>query len=465
MTILGNLKQFASQVALQDQEGATLTYTELFQKTKDYSAKLPSSRQLVFIKCSNTIDTVIAYVATLESGHVALMLDENLDEELLTNLTNLYRPNGIWEYATDIDNKHFHYREYHQQSHQMHPDLCLLLSTSGSTGSPKLVRLTQKNLRSNAKSIVHYLKLDASEIPMVNLPLHYSYGLSIINSHLLVGAKIILTNHSIVSNDFWSLFKKNEATSISGVPYSYEILQLARIENMDLPSLRYMTQAGGKLKAEIAKRFIEIAEQKGVRFYTMYGQTEATARISWLPPEWAVEKTGSIGIPIPDGKMLLEDTLGEQLIDTPETEGELVYYGENVMMGYAESIENLRLGDQLKGKLRTGDIAKYDTDGFFYITGRLKRFIKILGNRVNLEEIENNLTAQGFNCYCLGKENQLVVASLNDNANEIRTLIIDQYHFHLSMVKVFKIKKIPRSPSGKILYTALYDQYCERRAN
>jgi len=454
MNFINNLESFGGQLALQDETGVTLTYTELAQKADSLAKIIGIDKRFIFVSCSNNIETIVGYIAGLRGGHVVLMFDSSLDASLLDKLIERYKPDGIWANGGDG----YQYAQLSEKYSKIHPDLSLLLPTSGSTGSPKLVKLTTKNLQSNAESIVEYLQLDSSEAPITTLPLHYSYGLSIINSHLLVGAKILLTSRSVVSKEFWDFFKDAQATSLSGVPYTYEMLQRLRIEQMHLPSLRYMTQAGGKLASRLVEHFANIAKDKGVRFYTMYGQTEATARISWLPADRILSKVGSIGVAIPKGEIILEDASGNP-INSPEIEGELIYQGENVMMGYAESIKDLALNDQLNGVLRTGDIAKYDKDGFYYITGRLKRFIKVFGNRINLEEIEIGLSEQGFNSKCTGKDNLLVIATVDSNSDQIQQYVIEKYHFHHSIVRVFQLDEFPLSSSGKMQYSELFKKY------
>jgi len=455
MSFIDNLETFGSQTALQNENGDIVSYQELAQRADSLSGEIGANKQFIFVKCDNNIDTILGYIAGLRGGHTVLMLDSSLDLALFEKLVIHYKPNGIWGCG---DSGKYHYTKLGEQGSAVHPDLSLLLSTSGSTGSPKLVKLTKKNLQSNAKSISEYLKLDSSEAPITTLPLHYSYGLSIINSHLLVGAKILLTSSSIISKEFWSFFKDFQATSFAGVPYTYEMLKRLKIEDMELPSLRYMTQAGGKLSPHLVEHFGNIAKSKGIQFYTMYGQTEASARISWLPSNKVLSKISSIGVPIPQGTIQLESALGA-IINSPENEGELVYYGDNVMMGYAESANELTYGDQLLGVLRTGDLAKYDSDGFYYITGRLNRFIKIFGNRVNLEEIENELSNNGYECKCIGEDNLLIIASLNDDDKEIQQYVADKFHFHHSVIKFLKVDAYPINSSGKIQYFKLFEYF------
>lgn len=267
----------------------------------------------------------------------------------------------------------------------LHPELALLLTTSGSTGDPKLVRLKLSSVRANAEAIAQYLELGPGERAIQSLPVYYSYGLSLVNSHLAAGGTVVLTPHSFFRPEFWKHFAEQRCTSFAGVPHMYETLRRLRFDPASQPTLRTMTQAGGKLAEPFVEWYARATRAAGARFYVMYGQTEATARISYVPPERLAEKIGSIGIAIPRGKMSL----------APVEDGgdlrELVYEGPNVMMGYADSPAALALGDELGGVLRTGDLARVDGEGYFYIVGRLKRFAKLFGKRVNLLDVETVL--------------------------------------------------------------------------
>ena len=187
----------------------------------------------------------------------------------------------------------------------LYKDLGLLLTTSGSTGSPKLVRLSYENVKANAESIAEYLSIDENERPITSLPMYYSYGISVINSHYIKDATLLLTDHPVIQKLFWMFAQDEKATSIAGVPFTYEMLRRLRIFKMDLPYLKTMTQAGGKLNAKLAKEYIENAQATGKRFFVMYGQTEATARMSYLPLDKALEKYASIGIAIPGGRFAI----------------------------------------------------------------------------------------------------------------------------------------------------------------
>ncbi len=266
-----------------------------------------------------------------------------------------------------------------------HPDLALLLATSGSTGDAKFVRLSRANLLANARSIARFLEITDDDAAIQSLPMHYSYGLSVVNSHLISGASVAFTAHSFIRPEFWRVVDECGCTSFAGVPYMYETLNRLRIAPTDRRSIRTITQAGGHLRADLALQFHSAASKAGARFFVMYGQTEATARMAYVPPDSLAVKAGSIGIAIPNGELWLRP-----LEDDPTLQ-QLFYRGPNVMLGYASCPADLSRGDDQAGILATGDLGERDDDGFFRITGRLARFAKLFGKRVNLATIEREV--------------------------------------------------------------------------
>lgn len=413
---------YSSRVAVVLESGRQLTFQELSKLVTRHAANLAKGiLRFCFIK--NDIASLVEYLACLQAGAPAVLLNAGMDEQMVDELKRIYQP-GIT---------------------RCHPDLALCLTTSGSTGSPKLVRLTKQNILSNAEAIAEYLHIDEHERAITMLPMYYSYGLSIINSHLIKGATILLTDKTYAQREFWTFLKEQQATSMAGVPYTWEMLKRLRFFRMDLPSVTYMTQAGGKLNADLAKEYIENAQAMGKRFIVMYGQTEATARMSYLPWESAHEKYASIGVPIPGGQFELAD------------DGELIYYGPNVCMGYAECAEDLMKGDENRGCLHTGDMARVDEDGYYYITGRKKRFVKVWGNRCNLDQVEqlvkSNITAQ---CAAAGVDDQITLFVTQDGMEEsIRTLLSEKTGLNIRAFQVRKIDAIPVKESGKIDYQQL----------
>ena len=330
-------------------------------------------------------------------------------------------------------------------------------STSGSTGSPKLVMLTHKNLAVNTESIVAYLGLRQDDCAISNLPLYYSYGMSVVNTHLAVGARLVLTTSSIVSREFWAAFNEHQVTSFSGVPYHYEILDKIRFMRMTLPSLRMLTQAGGKLSAVLVEKFASYSRSQQAEFFVMYGQTEASPRIAYLPPDKVLEKPGSIGVPVPGGQLSLVDEAG-QIINEANVDGELIYHGDNVMLGYATSRSELALGDRCRHELHTGDIASRDSDGFYFIHGRKKRFLKLQGNRFSLDRLEQNLKASGLACVCGGVDDCLIILTTDAAAvGQVADVLKKAYKLHHSVYKIVCVNEFPVSTSGKIRYQAFQE--------
>ena len=457
-------------------DGRIVSYAELQRRTDEWAAKVPT-RSLVFLLVGNNLDSLVAYVACLNHGIVPLMLDAKIDGQLLQRFKDIYRPDFIWRPSESGYVLITEYTEYTEnasenipcvpwfKSKKLYPDLALLLTTSGSTGSPKLVRQSYKNIRANTQSIVEYLKLDSTERPITTLPMNYTYGLSIINSHLAVGATILLTEESIMQREFWNFFTEQGATSFGGVPYTYEMLDKLMFFRRKLPNLRTMTQAGGKILPALHQKFAEYAQREGKNFVVMYGQCEATARMSYLPPERALDKVGSMGIAIPGGKFTLIDVDGNEITE-PEVTGELVYDGANVTLGYAECAENLTKGDERHGRLVTGDMAKCDADGFYYIVGRKKRFLKIFGNRVNLDETERLIKARfpGIDCACGGVDDKMkiyVAVGLNRGIHgthgkeAVRDFVAEKTHLNFAAFEIVSIDSIPKNASGKTLYSEL----------
>ena len=446
-----DLDKYKDNIAVINDAGRTLTYRNLKDDGDKISSHIEEGR-LLFCLCENTIGAFVGYIAFLNHSIPSVLLNGIKDCDLLKRMVEIYEPGYIW-----MPNKRISEFDFGEVicSYEDYSLIRLLLTTSGSTGSPKLVRLTEKNIKSNAESIAEYLNIDEKERPITSLPMYYSFGMSVINSHIIRGATILLTEYGVLQRQFWNFFKEQKATSIAGVPYTYEMLKRLRFFRMDLPYLKTMIQAGGKLNASIAKEYIEDAEQKGRKFIVMYGQTEASPRISYLPFDKAQEKYASIGIPIPGGKLSILDA-NDNEIKEPDTDGELIYEGPNVCLGYAESKDDLRKEDENHGILHTGDIARKDKDGFFYITGRMKRFVKIWGNRCNLDATEQLVKAITTNCACVGVDDKITVfvteAGLEDN---IKNFLSKKMNLNIRAFDVKAIDAIPTKDSGKIDYMQL----------
>lgn len=431
--------------------------------------KLPD-KGLVFLFTTNNAESVITYIATLKSGNAVLLLDEKLNDEIRNDLIKNYKPDFIvtsndlvldeYTFSSGLHSLKF-FKRKNPTEVSIYPELAVLLSTSGTTGSPKLVRLSYKNIQSNAQSIAEYLSIDETERPITTLPFNYSFGLSIINSHLLKGSSIVLTEKTVFFRDFWNQFNEHKCTSFAGVPYTYTMLKRIGFDKIELPTLKYFTQAGGKLSEEFIKHFNEYALNNDKKFFVMYGQTEATARITYVPPEKLSNKIGSIGISIPGGELKIVNDGVE--INNPNEVGEIVYKGDNVMLGYAEALVDLSKGDELNGVLSTGDLGYKDRDGFFYVTGRMKRFIKIFGLRINLDEVQKMIENHfKISVACTGKDELLqILVHSDDHLTEVKVKeeVMKMYKLNFKSLIVKSSNQIPTNSNGKYDYNKINEMF------
>lgn len=449
------------------------SYAELCDTVHKTAAIFASKKKaLFFLFCRNDAASVIGYLGTIEAGHAVALLDEELAPEFKKRLIDLYQPEfilgsvptvnlgiermeGAYSETSVGDPPLYVWSSDSRRIDSIHPELALLLSTSGSTGTPKFVRLTQRNVESNARSIQSGLQITDKEKPITSLPIHYSYGLSVVNSHLAAGAAIVLTNLGLMSPDFWSIFREQACTSWAGVPYSYQILKRLDLNKLNIPSLRTLTQAGGKLHTDMVAHFHDLMAERGGRFYVMYGQTEATARICILPSEMLPAKLGSAGRPIENGALAVEAEVG--VTDLPGVTGEVYYRGPNVMMGYANGRADLSAGNELNGTLRTGDLGYLDSDGYLFLTGRRKRDAKVLGLRLNMDEVEEMLRPYGPTAVIAGDEKLIIYCEHGDNqtfsqyAKELSTRL----KIHIGAFEFRRITQLPLNANGKINYQEL----------
>lgn len=442
------LTRFADRTAAVLEDGRKFTYAELEAEALRISEELPNQKSLLLLAGGNSWYTLAAYVAGLTSGHLVHVVDWSQGGSAEA-LVSTYRPEIVIRCRTDgysID------RAINPDLPHVHNDLALLFTTSGSTGSKKLVKITRNNLLSNTLAIIEYLGMGPEDRAITLLKPHYSFGLSIINSHLLCGGSLLLTDRSIQDPDIWSLMDRFQVTNFSGVPHTFEVIAKDMSGLAKARSLRFVTQAGGKLQRDLVQKFAQTGAQLGWRFFVMYGQTEASPRISYLPPEMALDNPESIGIAIPGGRLELEGDDGEAIYAS-NVDGELIYFGPNIMAGYARSRDELAFIEHNK-RLATGDIARRKENGLFVITGRKSRFIKPLGIRISLDEIEEALRQRGLVVATLAKDERMLVVVENDasvNASDIGALL----SLAPSLVQVAHLDKLPRLDNGKIDYASL----------
>lgn len=401
---------------------------------------------LLFHYIRNTVEGVAQFLGAVSAGHVIALLDPQLPPQAKSDLAVQYNPgiildNGI-ELLRDI-------------SPELHAELAVLLSTSGSTGSPKFVRLSARNLSCNARAIADVLDIRAPEVGCGHLPLHYSYGLSVLTSHLSAGAPVHLTERGFLDPGFWPQMKRWRISHLPGVPFHFNTLRRFNFAKLDLPDLRVMTQAGGTLDVRIRKMAHDFMDARGGLFNVMYGQTEAAPRITTLAHEDFAAHAESVGQALPGGRI---EIVGAN--DAPGVEGEVIYYGPNVMMGYAENPGDLALGDNMGGRLATGDIGRLDEEGRLTITGRIKRMGKIAGLRVNLDEVERALSGLGEEFAVVGKGEVLLLYHLPTTVPgrlKERALkkLSERFTLPRTAYRFQEIAEFPRTPRDKIDYQAL----------
>lgn len=458
-------KKLESSMAAIDDAGGQLTYGDLVDLRGELAAVL-AERELVFCLCENKVGALAGFLSLYDCKDVCLLLSAHIDKALLKVLDETYGPSFYWMPETMVEEsayeKVYNYKGFvlcktGKKAPAMHPELSMLMTTSGTTGSPKLVRHKYGNIESNAKNVAKVFGWTPEERGIIDLPMQYTMGLNVINSHLYAGATVLLIEANLMSPKYWSFIKEQKGSNFTGVPFSYEILNRLRFWKMDLPHLTTMAEGGGKLSDTLFKTIADYAVEKGKRFFATFGTTETSARLAFLPPSVAATHIGSIGHAIPEGKLILVDENGNE-INEADVEGELRYEGPNVTMGYGTCVEDLAKGDEFCGRYETGDLAKKDADGFFYIVGRKKRFLKLFGLRVSLDQSEKIISENfnGIECACTGDDNQMLIyITQKDLKEEVKKLISEKTNLMAKFFDVRVINEIPRFESGKINYREL----------
>ncbi len=455
MAFAARLAQFGERVAVRTSD-ETVTYSALARLVTARSAALGSTRRLVLVAGANRLDPLVTYLAALAAGHPVILVPGD-NPGNVEAVISAYDPDVVAGPGGGLAERRA------GTAHDLHPDLALLLSTSGSTGSPKLVRLSVDNVQANAESIATYLSIRPSDVAATTLPMHYCYGLSVINSHLLAGASLMLTSSSVVDGCFWEEFRAAGATTFAAVPYTFDLLDRVGFDEMDLPSLRYVTQAGGRLAPDRVRHYADLGRRRGWDLFVMYGQTEATARMAYLPPDLALTSPGAVGVPVPGGSFHLEPLPELPLTRSGAPDvGELVYEGPNVMLGYAETPADLALG-RVTTSLRTGDVARRTPEGLFEIVGRRNRFAKIFGLRIDLDEVERVYADEGMLVACAAAEaasGERLVVAVSDDAGpvdvaRVAAVAVEHVGLPAGAVAVCPVHAVPRLPNGKPDYRAV----------
>lgn len=459
-----NVDQFSKdKMAIKDDSGYTLTYGDVCRAIEAFSV-LELPRCVIFCLCENCAGSLIGYMAFENNRQVPLLLSAGLDQDLRVNLETMYQPSYYWvpermEDAIGGEKVHeaFGYvlLKMAYLPYPLNDKLSMLLTTSGSTGSPKLVRHKYGNLEANAENVAKVFSWRTEEVGICDLPMNYTMGLNVINSHLVVGASVLMVKANLMDPAFWEFIKVNGGTSFCGVPFSYEVIRRVGFDKMDLPKLYTLAEGGGKLTDKMFTWIATYSKNSGKRFCATFGTSETSARMAFLDPELALSKIGSMGKAIPNGELFLLDEMQNE--DGTVT-GELGYRGPNVTMGYAVCRDDLMKDDEFCGEYHTGDIAKRDQEGFYFIIGRKGRFLKLFGLRVSLDETERILKTQYPNAdfVCTGDDKRMNIFT-TDGAlkDQIIPFITAKTKLHNSAFKVYVVKEIPRNDYGKVRFAAL----------
>ena len=449
MSLFKNLSAFSNKICIIN-ENDQLTF-EKFTNLSDKLASKINKRSLVFLLAENDIESIASYVGLIRQKSVVAIFEKNIQKEYLNNLILKYKPNYIIQpKSLNIIKgykKIFNFKDYICTKQKfikkilMNDDLALLLSTSGTTGSPKLVRLSYENYLTNSKDIISSLHLRNKSV-ITTLPFNYTYGISVINTHLISGGKIILNNHSILEKKFWDKYKKFQPNCFYGVPYIFELIDKLNFKNFYNKNLKFFANAGGKLDKNLIKKIVNFSEKNKIKFYSMYGQTEASPRMSVLDYKFIKKKTNSIGKAINNNLFYIRDKQGKKII-TPNTQGELVFKGKNVFMGYSNSYKDLIKNDENNNILFTGDLAKYDKDSFYYIVGRIKRITKVFGVRIDLEDVELLLKKNGYEVKCDISDNKLCIQHTGKNfsLDKVKNMLSKKLKLNINYIEFKYVKK------------------------
>ena len=471
MGLFRAFNKYKNNIAIIDKEHSDLSYKQVLKESNKIKKKI-KIKSLILIISENTLGSLLAYIFCIINNHVAIIIDSKTDKKNILKVFKNYEPNYIFlskEIKTIFNKKCLEKYSFFDQillknkinkKKKLNKNLSVLLSTSGSMGSIKFVKLSRNNLKINTDSIINYLKINNKDSAITNLPISYSYMISVINTHLEAGGSIIISKYSLIEKKFWKILKNSKVTSFNGVPYTYEMLIRIGIKNIKINSLKYLTQAGGKLEKNKLKEIINFCKKHNIKFFSMYGQTEASPRISYLKPEFSEKKIGSIGKGLSGNKIYIINDTGKKILE-PYVEGEIICEGKNVFMGYSKNYNDLNRPNEKNYKLKTGDLGFFDKDGFFFITSRISRITKIFGNRIDLGDLESLMKQKGYKVVCLSDNKKIFIfIEKKYNKTNLINTISQITNLNISSFKLIKLKYFPRTSNNKVSYSELKIKRC-----
>ena len=434
------IEKITDKVAVKDDAGNTQTYRQLDEYSKEIK-QLIGSENVVLVVCDNSISTIALYYALMDSDNIPLLLDLRNSVEFINDYMELYRPTYIWDERHELIKTAY-------DRYEVNPNLAIIMTTSGSTGNPKTVRLSKRNIYENTDAAVDALHLSENDRHILTLSMSYSYGLLIINFSLRSGATLFTTEKKVFSSEFGSLLKNEKITVLHGVPYIYEMMDRIGIIDTLPRTVEIITMGGGRAREALHNKLNKIVVANEMKLYALYGQTEGTCILTKLHDDNTLNEPGCIGVPCLGMKAYISE------------DGELVFEGSSVSLGYAFCWKDLRKPDENKGVLYTGDLAEMDEFGQIYLLGRSKRFLKLLGNRVNLEDIEKYVENEyNVSCVCAGSDEGIIIYLIKGEIRipltKLKMNVNRRFRISISLITIIEMDEFPRNFQGKIDYKKL----------
>lgn len=451
--------------AIADDKGKKFTYRELRERAQGLE-NFMEERSLVFILCDHQLETIGFVYQVLTANRVPLLLAPDIGQDMLDNLISIYEPGYIYcrrkhlmcrQYAGSFELEEHVLLQTGGKSFDIHPDVALLLSTSGTTGSAKLVKLSYDNLYDNSEYACRHLGIESSQKGISPLPVNYTYGFAFCLWHWHCGATLLVTDKPVISREFKDFYVRERANNFAATPYSWQMLQRVRFwDEENIPYLHFAMSGGGQMPEKDQISLVALLKEK---FWIGYGQTECTCIVTAMNFDERNIKTGSIGKPFANMEVLTDKDTGELLIKS-----------KSICMGYANCKKQLAEGDVNHGIMRTGDVADMDEDGCIYLKGRLTRYVKVLEKRVSLDDMENYLKNKyaGIEFACTGEDNSIRIfytEGKEDLKEEITAMLDRNLKIPGRFVSCFSLKTIPRYDTGKIMYSRLKEMNCEDERN
>ena len=442
-------------IAVSDGKGKSISYKALAEKAEKLADHI-EERSLVFMLCDHQMETLEVIYMMFYLNRVPLLLSVDIDDKLLDNLISLYRPAYLYcpkghkktesfslcqEFVLD---RHVFLKSGFK-TYDIHPDVALLLSTSGTTGSAKLVKISYENLYDNTEYVVRHLAMEGGQRGLSPLPVNHTYGLAFCLWHWHCGATLyVSSDEMVIGKKFKELFIRAKINNFAATPYVYDMLKKVCFwDEQTLENLNYAMSGGGQISEQNQIELVNLMKNK---FWIMYGQTECTCIIAGMNFDVNSIKQRAVGKAFGN----IEPTIDS---DT----GELIIKSKSVCMGYANGWKDLANGDENFGIMHTGDVAHIDEDGCIYLHGRLTRYVKILDKRVSLEDLEQYLYNEFSDAEfaCVGEDNHVVIGYTGADRNRddmIKTLLDRSMKIPKKMIACYWIEEIPRYNTGKVNY-------------